>query len=70
MGSSEIIPYSALLVNTAFALSIKLSLSQPMSFLTFTLPILSPIPLWGTVSEYLHGAQLPASVKPQQNHSL
>ena len=30
-----------------FALAIKLSLSQPLSFLIFTLLILSPIPLWG-----------------------
>ena len=44
-GSSEWIPCFALLVRTAFALPIKLSLSQPMSFLTFTLLILSPIPL-------------------------
>ena len=28
----------------SFALPIKLSLSQPRSFLTFTLPVLSPIP--------------------------
>ena len=45
MGSGEWIPCFALLACTAFALPIKLSLSQSMSFLTFfTLPILSPIP--------------------------
>jgi len=47
MGSSEWIPYFAFLVQMTFALPIKLSLSQPMSFLTFTVPILWPIPLWG-----------------------
>jgi len=31
----------------AFALPIKLSLSQPTSFLTFSLPTLSAIPLYG-----------------------
>ena len=34
----------ALLVCAAFALPIKLSLSQTMSFLTVILPILSPVP--------------------------
>ena len=43
MGSGKLIPCLALLACTAFALPIKLSLSQPMNFLTFTLPILSPI---------------------------
>ena len=33
---------------TAFALLLKLSLSQPMNCLTFTLPILSLIPLRGS----------------------
>ena len=47
MRRSEWIPCFALLACTAFALPIKLSLSQPMSFLTFTLPILFPIPLVG-----------------------
>ena len=46
----------ALLVRVAFALPIKLSLSQPTSFLTFTLPILSPIPPVGGVSKRLGGA--------------
>jgi len=46
MGSSELIPYLALLTCMAFVLPIELSLSQPMSFLTSTLLILSPIPLW------------------------
>jgi len=48
LGSSELIPYSAFLVHTAFALPIKLSLSQPMSFFTFTLPIPCPIPPGGS----------------------
>ena len=47
MGRGELIPWLALLVCEAFALPIKLSLSQPMSFLIFTLLILSPIPPGG-----------------------
>ena len=47
MGSAERIPCFALLACMAFTLPIKLSLSQPTSFFTFTLLILSPIPLWG-----------------------
>jgi len=47
-GSGERIPRFALLVCTAFALPIKLPLSQRMSFLTLTLPILSPIPPGGS----------------------
>ena len=43
MGSSELIPYFALLAHTAFA--VKQSLSHPTSFLTFAHPILSPLPL-------------------------
>ena len=43
-GSSEWIPCFVLLACTAFALPIKLSLTQPTCFLTFTLPILSLIP--------------------------
>ena len=46
MGSGEGIPCFALLACTAFAFPITLSLSQPMSFLTFTLLILYLIPLW------------------------
>jgi len=43
---------------TAFVLPIKLSLSQPVSLLTFTLLILSPLPPGGVegVSERLCGA--------------
>jgi len=49
VGTGERIPYFALLAHTAFVcLSVKLSLSQPMSFFTFTLLILSPIPLEGS----------------------
>ena len=49
-GRSERIPWFALLACMAFALSVKLSLSQPRSFLAFTLPILSPIPPGGASS--------------------
>ena len=45
MGRREGIPWFALLVCVAFALPIKLSLFQIMSFLSFL--ILSPIPLGG-----------------------
>jgi len=48
MGSSEQIPCLALLVYVVFALPVKFSLSQPMSFCFFTLPILSPIPPHGS----------------------
>jgi len=44
VGSSEWIPYFALLASPAFALSTKLSLTQPPSSLTSALPVLSPIP--------------------------
>jgi len=64
MGSGEGVPRFALLASMAFALSIKLSLFQPTSFLTFILVILSPIPAVRGVSEQLCGAQLPAGVKP------
>jgi len=48
MGSSELIPCFSLLLCVAFALPINLSLSQPTSFLTFTLSIFSFIPLQGS----------------------
>ena len=48
MGSSEWIPWFALLARAAFAILINLSLLQLTSFLTFTLPVLSPVPLWGS----------------------
>jgi len=44
MRSSELIPYFALLACAGFVFPVKLSLSQPTRFLTFTLLILSPIP--------------------------
>ena len=47
MGSGEWIPYFALLAHAGFTLPVTLSLSQPTSFLTFTLLILSPVPPWG-----------------------
>ena len=65
MGSAELIPWFTLLACVAFALPIKLSLSQPTSLLPFTLLILSPIPLWEGVSEQLRGAYLLAGVKLQ-----
>jgi len=45
MGNTGLILYFALLAHAAFALPVKLSLSQLISFLTFTLPILFLIPL-------------------------
>ena len=47
MRSIERAPYFALFVCPAFVLPINLSLSQPMSFLAFTVPILFAIPPWG-----------------------
>ena len=64
MGSCELVPWFGLLVRSAFALPVKLSLSQPMSFLTFILLVLSPIPPGG--SEQLRGAWLLTGAKPQQ----
>jgi len=55
MSSSERIAYFTLLACAAFALRIKLSLSQYTSFLTFTLPILSSIPLLGSEQEAVCG---------------
>lgn len=46
MGSSKLIPHFALLEYEAFALTIKLYLSQPVTFLTFTHLILFLILLW------------------------
>jgi len=45
----------------AFALPVKLSLSQPTSFLTFTLPLFT----MEGVSRWLCGAWLLAGVKPR-----
>ena len=47
VGSGELIPCFDLLVHAASALPVKLALSQPTSFLTFTLLILSSIPVGG-----------------------
>jgi len=60
MGSSELIPCFALLAHMAFALPIKISLSQAMSFLTFTLQI----PTGEGGSEWLGGAELSAGFNP------
>lgn len=54
----------ALLVSGAFALLINLSLSQPMSFPTFILLILSMILLMGDEHVAAQGLAL-AGVKPQ-----
>lgn len=43
MGSGELVHYLALLVCTAFPLHLKLSLTQPVNFLTFTLVIFSTV---------------------------
>lgn len=68
MGNNELIPWFYLLKCMAFDLLFKLSLSQHLSFLTFTLPINSSIPPqgWGhgERSELLCGAHLLAGVKP------
>lgn len=47
VGSRELIPSFALLVNAAFAFLIKLNLSLSMSTPDFTLPIPFLILLWG-----------------------
>ena len=64
MRRSELIPCFALLVPASFALPTKLSLSQPRSFLTFTLPSLSPTPLGE--SERLCRAKLLTGIKSQE----
>jgi len=64
MGSSERIPHFALLARTDIATLVKLSLSEPTSFLTFTLPILTPSRREGACKR-LRGAELPAGVKLQ-----
>lgn len=50
MQRDDLILYFTLLVRTHFSIFIKLSLSKPMNFLAFTLPILSPISWseWGS----------------------
>lgn len=52
-------------MHAPFAFLIKLSLSQPLSFLTFTLLILSPSHEAG-VGEWMDGTELLAGVKSQQ----
>lgn len=59
--NSELIPYFALLAHRAFALPIKLTLSQTLIFLHFPITILSPSHREGA-SKWLCGAQLPAGV--------
>lgn len=53
-----------LLAHASFALPVKLFLLQPTIFLTFTLPIIFPIPLGG-VSELMCGAKLPTKADTQ-----
>lgn len=65
MGSGKWIACFVLLVHGAFALPSKLSLSQPLSSLTLTFPVLSPIP--ARVSEWQGGAEQPAGAKPQKS---
>jgi len=48
VGNSECILYFAFLARTAFALAVELFLYQHVSFLTFTLTVLSNIPLQGS----------------------
>jgi len=48
MGSGEWILYFALLAHAAFALPIKLTLSQPLTFVSFTFHILFLFPLGGS----------------------
>lgn len=67
MGSGEWITYFARLVCTAFAVTIKLPLTSSMSFLTFTLLILSPISPVGSV--WVSGADSPAGVRPWEQVS-
>lgn len=72
LGMAEHLPWElgeslVLLACAAFAFPIRLSLSQPTSSLTFTLPILSPIPPGGS---QLCGADSPAGDKPQHFYSL
>ena len=66
MGSGEWIPRFALLVHAAFALPVKLSFSQPMSSLTFTLPILSPSRCGG---EWASGCVVVLSCQLGLNHN-
>lgn len=64
-------PYFVWLACAAFALPLKVSLPQPMSFLTFTLPVLSPMLLqrsewvlgWGQAA---YGAAKLATVHRKQ----
>lgn len=49
MGSSELMGCAA------FAFHIRLSLSQPLSFLAFILLILSPVPMGGSDQEAVWG---------------
>jgi len=51
MGSSERIPCFPLLAHVALAFPSKLSFSQPTSFVTFTLLILSSTLLWRSEQE-------------------
>lgn len=66
LGSSELIPWFALLERVALAFLIKLHLPQAMSF---TFQFSSPSQCRG-VRKQLHGAELPARVNLQQGCSI
>lgn len=53
-------------MHVALALPVKLPLSEPGIFLTFTFLFLSSILTGGGVSEQLCGAELPDGINPQQ----
>lgn len=55
MGSGKLIPSFALLVHADIALPVNPSLSQPVSFLTFNLPIFFLDSAGGVVSKWLCG---------------
>lgn len=63
MGSSELMPCFVMLVCTAFAFTIKLSLSQSTSYLVLTHAIPSPVPGRG-VGKWLCGAWMLTGVEP------
>lgn len=62
MECGELIPFFALLLHMEFSLPVKMSVSQPMSFLSFDLLILFPIP-GGEECKGLCGAWLAADLK-------
>lgn len=72
IGSSELVPCFALFVFAAFAFSVKLSSSQPMSFFAATISILSlsllvwewvrssiGLGCWLGLNYYIHALEMP-----------